>query len=153
MGSSVIVCDEGALDRRAGLPVVPDAGVEREQALEDAGPQACGDAAAVVFEAELVLQCPDDGLDALAQPVREGARGCLVLAGRADQGQAQVRAGEECLGVFAGQAFVGDDGGAGGGPVGGLVFAVAVVRVPVQARAAGGGDRLAAWDGRGVHQP
>ena len=31
----------------------------------------------------------------------------LVLAGRADQGQAQVVAGEELLGVLAGQALVG----------------------------------------------
>jgi hypothetical protein len=33
------------------------------------------------------------------------------LRGRADQGQG--RAGEERFGVFAGQALVGDDGGAG----------------------------------------
>src|SRR6516164_878101 len=100
MGSSVVVCDEGALDRRADGPVVPDGGVERR------------DAAAVAFEAELVLQRPDDRLDPLAQPVREGTRGGLVLAGRADQGQAQLRAGEELFGVLPGQALVGDDGGA-----------------------------------------
>src|SRR5215475_4265752 len=91
MGSSVIVGDEGALDRRADLPVVPDGGVEGEQPLDDAGPQPGGDAAAVPFEAQLVLQGPDDGLDALAQPVREGPGCGLVFAGRADQGQAQLR--------------------------------------------------------------
>ena len=68
------------------------------------GPQACGDAAAVAFEAELVLQREDDRLDPLAQPVREVTRFLLVLAGRADQGQAQVRAGEEGLDLLAGQA-------------------------------------------------
>ena len=90
--------------------------------MVDAGPQACGDAAAVAFESELVLQGPDDGLDALAEPVRERAGQALVLAGRPDQGELQVLAGEEVLGVLPGQALVGDDEGAGGGPVGGLAF-------------------------------
>jgi hypothetical protein len=49
---------------------VPDAGVEGEEPLDDAGPESCGDAAAVAFEAELVLQGSDDGLDPLAEPVR-----------------------------------------------------------------------------------
>ena len=38
------------------MPVVPDGGVERKQALHDAGPQPSGDAAAVAFQAELVLR-------------------------------------------------------------------------------------------------
>ena len=50
-------------------------------------PQPGADPAAVAFEAELVLQGPDDRLDALPQPVREGPEGFLVLAGRADQVQ------------------------------------------------------------------
>ncbi len=81
MGSSVIVGDQGALDRRADLPVVPDRGVKCEQALHDAGPQPGGDASAMAFEAELVLQCPDDRLNPLPQPVREGTRGRLALMG------------------------------------------------------------------------
>src|SRR6266702_2840851 len=81
MGSSVIVSDEGSLDGRADLPVEPDDSVKREQALHDAGPQPAGDAAAVALESELVLQRPDDRLDALAQPVRERP-GLFVLAGR-----------------------------------------------------------------------
>jgi hypothetical protein len=52
----VVVGDQGALDWRADQPVVPDAGVEREQPLHDAGPQPGGDAAAVAFESELVLR-------------------------------------------------------------------------------------------------
>src|SRR6266511_1449776 len=119
---SVIVSDQGPLDRCADLPVVPDGGVEGEQPLDDAGPQPGGAAAAVAFQPELVLQRPDDRLHPLAQPVGEGPGGLLVLAGRAEQGQAQVGAGEERLGVLAGQALVGDDGGAGGGAVGGLIF-------------------------------
>ena len=118
----MVVGDQGALDRGADQPVVPDDGVEGEEPLDDAGPEAGGDAAAVAFEAELVLQRPDDGLDPLAEPVRELPGLLLVLAGRADQGQAQVGAGEEVLGVLAGQALVGDDGGAGRGPVRGLAF-------------------------------
>jgi hypothetical protein len=67
----------------------------------------------VVFQAELAFEGPDDPLDALAQPVREGPGGLLVLAGRADQGQAQVVAGQEVLEVTAGEALAGDGGGAG----------------------------------------
>ena len=69
--------------------------------------------AAVTFEAELAFQGPDDGLDALSEPVRERARLLLVFAGGADQGQAQAVAGEEFLGFLPGQALVGDGGGAG----------------------------------------
>src|SRR5512132_2857987 len=119
MGSSVIIGDEGALDRRADLPVEPDDGVECEQSLDEAGPQAGGYPAAVTFEAELVLQRPDDRLDALPQPVRERPV-WFVLAGRADQRQVQSRMGEEFLGALAGQALVSNDDGAGRRAVGGL---------------------------------
>jgi hypothetical protein len=60
LGSDVVVGDQGSFNRGADERVVPDAGVEREQPLDDAGPQP-----AVAFEAELVLQGPDDGLDPL----------------------------------------------------------------------------------------
>jgi hypothetical protein len=91
----------------ADLPVVPDDGVEGEEPLDHAGPEPGGGPAAVALEAELALQDPDDRLDPLPEPVREVPGGLLVLAGRADQGQAQVRAGEERLGVLAGQALAG----------------------------------------------
>jgi hypothetical protein len=65
---SVVIGDQGALDGCADGPVVPDRSVEGEQAPDDAGPQAGRDRAAMAFEAELVLQGPDDRLDALAQP-------------------------------------------------------------------------------------
>src|SRR5262245_30503195 len=92
-GWLVVVRDQGALDGRADLPVAPDDGVERQQALDIAGPQACGDAAAVAFEAELVFEGPDDRLNALAQPVREVPGSFLVGAGGPDQGQFQAGAG------------------------------------------------------------
>ena len=62
----------------------------------------------MAFEAELAFQGPDDGLDALSEPVRERARLLLVLAGGTDQGQAEGVAGEELLGALAGQALVRD---------------------------------------------
>jgi hypothetical protein len=97
----MIVSDQGAFDRCADGPVVPDGGVEGEEALHDTRPQSGWDASAVVFQAKLVLQGPDDRLDALAQPVGEGSGWLLVLAGRPDQRQSQV--GEELLGFLAGQ--------------------------------------------------
>jgi hypothetical protein len=75
----VVIGDQGSLDGCAGHPVVPDDRVEGDQPLDDAGPQPGGDASAVAFEARLVLQRPDDGLDALPQPVRERAGLPLVL--------------------------------------------------------------------------
>ena len=56
----------------------------------------------------------------LVDPGTGVPQGFLVLAGRAEQGQAEVRAGEEDFGVLAGQALIGHDDGAGGGAVGGL---------------------------------
>ena len=50
----MVVGDQGSLDGGADLPVVPDAGVEGEEPLDDAGPESCGDAAAVAFEAGLM---------------------------------------------------------------------------------------------------
>jgi hypothetical protein len=73
----------------------------------------------VAFEAELVLQRPDDGLDALAEPVRERVSGFLVLPGRADQGQVQVICGQELLEVFPGESLAGHEGGAGAGRLAG----------------------------------
>ncbi|MEV5892850.1 hypothetical protein AB0L76_25965 [Nonomuraea fuscirosea] len=61
----VIVGDQGSFHRCADLPVVPDDGVEGEDALADARPEAVGVAGIVAFEAELVLQRPDDRFDAL----------------------------------------------------------------------------------------
>ena len=78
------------------------------------------------------------------------------LQGRPDQGQAQVVAGEEGLGLLAGQALVGDDGGAGRRAVSGLVrehlpgllaFAeeLGVGQAEAGDGAVAGADRAAAW--------
>ena len=101
----MVVGDQGPLDGGSDEPVVPDDRVEGEEPLDDPGPEAGGDAAAVAFEAELVLQGPDDGLDALAEPVRERARLLLVLAGGTDQGQSQaVALGQQPREQVPGQA-------------------------------------------------
>jgi hypothetical protein len=97
----VVVGDQGALDWCADHPVVPDAGVEGQQALHGPGPQPGGDPAAVAFKAELVFQCLDDRLYPLPQPVREVPGDLLIFAGRPDQGQAQGVAGEEGLGLLS----------------------------------------------------
>ena len=102
----MVVGDQGSLDLGADEPDVPDAGVEGEEPLDDAGPESCGDAAAVAFEAELAFQGPDDGLDALAEPVRERARLLLVFAGGRIRARLQAVAGEEFLGFLPGQALV-----------------------------------------------
>jgi hypothetical protein len=78
----------------------------------------------VAFEAELVFQRPDDRLDALPQPVREVPGGLLILAGRADEGQLQVVAGEELFGFLSGQALVRDDGGARAGRLAGCPVSI-----------------------------
>src|SRR5260370_1139668 len=72
--------------------------------------------------AEMALERPDDRSDPLAEPGREG-RGCLVvLAGRADEGQAEVRARQEVFEVLPGKALVRHDRGAGCGAVRGLAL-------------------------------
>jgi hypothetical protein len=58
---------EGA-GRLAEVVVEPDAGGEREQFGRDPRPESVEAAGAVAFEAEAVLERPEDGLDALADP-------------------------------------------------------------------------------------
>src|SRR5260370_42135425 len=105
----VVIGDQGTLDWGADLPVEPDGGVEREEALEDACPQPGRDPAAVSFQAKLVLQGANDRLDALAQPVRKRPGLLFVPAGGAAQGEAEDSAGEELLGLLTGQALASDD--------------------------------------------
>jgi hypothetical protein len=62
----VVAFEQGAPDWCADVPVVPDDGVQRQQALDLAGPEPGGDAAVVALEAELVLEGPVDGRDLLA---------------------------------------------------------------------------------------
>src|SRR5260370_38255903 len=78
----VVIGDQGTLDWGADLPVEPDGGVEREEALDDACPQPWRDPAAVSFQATLVLQGPNARLAALAHPVRNRPGRLFVLPDR-----------------------------------------------------------------------
>jgi hypothetical protein len=70
MGSSVVEGDRGALDLFGDLPVEPDGGVEREQALDDAGPQPGGDPAACCSgcSSSKVINCSDSA--SIMAPIR-----------------------------------------------------------------------------------
>jgi hypothetical protein len=137
---------------------VPDDRVHGEQPLEEACPQPGGDPAAMPFEAELVLQRPDDRLNALPRAVGKRAGLALVLAARADQGKLQVGSGEEVPGLLPGQALVRDDGGAGHRAVSRLVGErlPGLLAFPVQLRvgqAEPGDGALAAADQQQLAAP
>src|SRR2546430_583376 len=84
-----------------------DAGAEGEDACGDAGEEAGGGAAAVVFEVELVFEAVDDRFDPLPDPAdrRVGTVG-LVVSARSQQPAQFAHGGLE---VGAGEALVADD--------------------------------------------
>lgn len=51
----MVISDQGPLDLDTRIQISPDGNVEREQALDDPGPQAGGDKAPVASDAELVF--------------------------------------------------------------------------------------------------
>jgi hypothetical protein len=118
---SVVVGDQGALDRGAELPVEPDPGDQSQQPLGDPDPDALDGVGAMAFQAELVFEGVDDGLDPLADPAQVAEPVGLVLAVGADQHRAQVP--DHRVELPAGQALVGQDDHAGpqealaGGPI------------------------------------
>jgi hypothetical protein len=77
----VIAGNQRSLDRRADPPVEPGSGVEREQTLDDAGPQPSRDPPAVAFRAELVLiQMPGASGEGSAEPTRKRSLGPATRA-------------------------------------------------------------------------
>src|SRR6266511_1102858 len=78
-GVSVVVDGEVAAGV-ADLPVVPEAGGEREQALGDAGDQAGHGVGAVLFERELAFDRVDDRFDPLADAAEAAEAWLLVFA-------------------------------------------------------------------------
>jgi len=62
-GSVVVVGDQGADDRLAGVVVVPDRCGQGEQALQDPNADAVDGAPAVVFQVELAFEGVVDGLN------------------------------------------------------------------------------------------
>ena len=81
------------------VPVVPDAGGKREQALGDAADQAGHGVSAVAFERELALDRVDDRLDPLAHAAKAAQAPRFVLAVRAQEDRAEVA--ESLCGSFA----------------------------------------------------
>src|SRR3990170_1807713 len=103
---SVVVGGEAAAGL-AGLPVVPDADGECEDALADACPDAGWGAAAVAFERELAFDRVDDRFDPLADAAEGAVAGLFVAAVGAQEG-ARER-GDDLFELFAGEAFVAYD--------------------------------------------
>src|SRR5919106_1004443 len=89
---SVVVGQQGALDRLAGAVVVPDRRGQGQDALHDPDPDPGRCVAAVPFQVELALEGVVDRLDDLPQRLEELAAGpwALALAGRSEQVQAGV---------------------------------------------------------------
>src|SRR5829696_3690911 len=92
----------------ADVPVVPEAGGEREQALGDAGHQAGHRVGAMAFKRELALDRVDDRLDPLAHAAEATEPGLFVFAVGAQEERAKL--GHQGLKVLAGEALVGDHG-------------------------------------------
>src|SRR6476660_6902733 len=91
---SVVIGDQGSLDRLAGTVVVPDRGGQGQDALHDTNPHPCGGVPTVLFEVELTLERVVHRLDDLPQWFEEPGPGpgFLTLAGGPQQ--VQVGGGE-----------------------------------------------------------
>src|SRR5215471_17763789 len=108
-GSAVVVGDQRAYDRLAGVVVVPDGGGEGEDALQDAGEDSGGSVPAVAFEVELAFEGGVDRFDDLPQRLEEpgAGRAGFAFAGGAEQPGAAV--GQGVLKVGAVVVLVADD--------------------------------------------
>ena len=90
----MVVGDQGAHDRLAGVVVVPDCCGEGEDALQDAGGHSGGGAPAVAFEVELALEGGVDRFDDLPQRLEElgaGPLGFAFAGGRSSQAPPSAR--------------------------------------------------------------
>jgi hypothetical protein len=104
---SVIVGDQRALDWGVELPVEPDPSGQGGQPLGDPDPHALDGVGAVAFQAELVFEGVEDGLDPLADPAQVAEPVRLITAVRA--GQPRVQATHELVELASSQALVGQD--------------------------------------------
>jgi hypothetical protein len=71
---SVVVSEQGPLDRGAELPVEPDRSGQGRQPLRDPHPQPLRGMCAMLFQPELVFEGVEDRLDPLADPPSEPNR-------------------------------------------------------------------------------
>jgi len=106
-GGSVVVGGEVS-SGLSGVPVVPEADDEDEEALRDAGAEAGHGVGAVVFERELAFEGVEDRLDPLADAAEVAEAGLFVSAVGAQEDRSEFA--HEGLELFAGEAFVGDHG-------------------------------------------
>src|SRR5918993_5694031 len=117
----MVVGDQRAFDRGAELPVAPDPGGQGQQPLGDPDPDALDGVGAVAFQAELVFEGVEDGLDPLADPAQVAEPGRLISPVGADQPHLQLR--DQLREGPAGEALVAQDDHAwaqdalAGGPV------------------------------------
>jgi hypothetical protein len=103
----MVVGDQRAFDRGVELPVPPDSSGQGQQPLGDADPHALDGVGAVAFQAELVFEGVEDGLDPLADPAQVAEPVRLITAVRA--GQPRVQATHELVKLASRQALVGQD--------------------------------------------
>src|SRR5215210_1543502 len=106
-GASMVVGGEVATGI-AHVPVVPEAGGEREQALGDATDEAGHGVRAVTLQRELALDRVEGRLDPLAHAAEGAQAGLLVLSVGAQEDRAEL--GHQRLELLAGEALVGDHG-------------------------------------------
>src|SRR5438445_7878154 len=102
---SVVVGDQAA-PWLSDLPVMPDAGPERQQPLGDPGAQAGQGMGAVALRGELVLELVEDRLDPLAHATEVAETSRLAAAVWAQEGSAEE--GDELFDLSAGEPFVAD---------------------------------------------
>src|SRR5512132_2295228 len=87
---SVVVGDQGALDRGGEPPVEPDPSGQGQQSLRDADPEALDGVGAVAFQAELILEGVEDRLDPLAHPAQRAEPARLIGTVGTDQSSVQA---------------------------------------------------------------
>src|ERR671924_1025484 len=102
---SVVEGDQRALDRGAKLPVEPDSSGQGQQPLGDPNPDTLDGVGAVVFQAKLVLEGVEDGLDPLADPAQRAEPVGLISPVWAGQGRAQLA--DQRVELAPGQPLVG----------------------------------------------
>src|SRR5918996_3632935 len=104
-GSSVVVGDQAALVGRAGFPVPPDRGRQRQQPLRHADMDAGQCPSLVTFQPELVFEGVEGALDPLPEAAQRAMPGWLISTIGTQQHRAV--APDQLLKVAASQTLVG----------------------------------------------
>jgi hypothetical protein len=103
----MVVGDQGALTRLAGLPVPPDPGDQGQQPLGDSDPDTGEGAAAVPFQSELVFARVEQALDPLPDPAQRPVPvGLISPVGAQQPGPMRC---DQLLELLPGEALVAQD--------------------------------------------